>query len=100
MDLTGRLTPPKKTKTVPKNAQWLPGEGGGAWFYIQSEESHFRIQRFTPQGLMDCNRLFQLSESTVPFDTERDFEVNHISHCAKVRVTQSNKQFVFDFISE
>lgn len=100
MDLTGRLFPPKKTDSVPKTAQWLSGEGGGAWFYIQSEKSNFRIQRFTPQGNMDCDRVFQLAEASIPFDTQQGFEVHHISHCAKVKVTQSHNKFIFEFIQE
>jgi len=100
MDMTGRLTAPKKTGVTPAKAQWLSGEGGGAWFYIQSEKSNFRIQRFTPQGIMDCDRVFQLTEAASAFDTEQEFEVNHISHCAKVKVTQFQKKFVFEFIQE
>lgn len=100
MDLTGRLIPPKKTKQIPISARWLGGEGGGAWFYIEKEIEGFRIQRFTPQGIMDCDRIFQLAEYSNPFDPEKEFEVKHISHCAKVKVTQSHKNFVFEFIPE
>ena len=95
MDLIGRLIPPKKIDSVPKTAQWLPGEGGGAWFFIQKEESQFRIQRFTPQGIMDCDRVFQPSGNSSSFEPELKFEVKHISHCAKVQVSQAGKNFTF-----
>ena len=49
---------------------------------------------------MDCDRVFQLTEAASAFDTEQEFEVNHISHCAKVKVTQFQKKFVFEFIQE
>ena len=66
MDLIGRIFPPKKMGEVPDKAQWLSGEGGGAWFFVQKENLYYRIQRFTPAGKKDCDRLFSL-KSTADF---------------------------------
>lgn len=100
MDLEGRIVPPQKTELVPEKAQWLSGEGGGAWFCIQKEEPNYRIQRFTPEGILDCNRVFSLPKINEPFDENLPFEVAHISHCAVVRVIQQDKNFVFTVIEK
>ena len=63
MDLTGRLIAPEKIGKTPSEAQWLSGEGGGAWFYIQKEENNYRIKRYTPQGIVDCDRVFELKST-------------------------------------
>lgn len=99
MDLTGRIIPPKKTAEIPELAQWLTGEGGGAWFSIQKEKENYRIQRFTPQGIMDCNRIFGLKNKEV-FDENITFNMNHISHCALVRVNQNGVLFVFEYLPQ
>ena len=99
MDMTGRLIAPKKIGETPEKAQWLTGEGGGAWFYIQQEGEDFRIKRFTPEGLMDCNRIFSLKEGK-DFDVNSPFEMHHISHCAIVKVKQNGISFLFEWIEE
>lgn len=98
MDLIGRLIPPKKTGDVPSQSQWLTGEGGGAWFYIQPEGENFRIKRYTPEGELDCDRIFRLSSPSV-FKEEEPFEMQHISHCAIVRIKQHGIVFEFHYIT-
>lgn len=97
MDLTGRLIPPAKTDAIPVQAQWLTGEGGGAWFYIQKDNGNYRIKRYTPQGKLDCDRIFILKNSGEFYDSQF-FEVQHISHCAIVRVKQNGVLFVFEWV--
>ncbi|MDA9066911.1 hypothetical protein N8289_02580 [Flavobacteriales bacterium] len=99
MDLTGRLIAPEKIGKTPSEAQWLSGEGGGAWFYIQKEENNYRIKRYTPQGIVDCDRVFEL-KSTENFNENESFEVQHISHGALVRVKQKEVLFVFEWLGK
>ena len=99
MDLTGRLIPPKKVGEIPQKAPWLSGEGGGAWFFIQKEIKQYRIKRFTPQGTMDCNRLFTLQGHEI-FNDLVEFQMKHISHCALVRVEQNGKCFLFEYFEK
>ncbi len=99
MDMTGRLIAPEKIGETPEKAQWLTGEGGGAWFYIQQEGENYRIKRFTPEGIMDCDRVFFLKDSE-EFNENEPFEMQHISHCAVVRVIQNGVLFVFEWIVE
>lgn len=97
MDLTGRLIAPQKKGETPSQSQWLTGEGGGAWFYIKSEGLNFRIKRYTPEGELDCDRIFKLS-STSTFKEGEPFEMQHISHCAIVRIKQNGITFEFHYI--
>ncbi len=99
MDLTGRLIAPEKIGKTPSKAQWLTGEGGGAWFYIQKEGNNYRIKRFTPQEIIDCDRVFELKNSE-NFNENESFEMQHISHGAIVRVKQNGVLFVFKWIRE
>jgi hypothetical protein len=96
MDLTGRIIPPKKKGETPEKAQWLSGEGGGAWFYIVKKEKNYRIKRYTPEGIMDCDRIFKLTNSKA-FDENEAFEIHHISHGAIVRAMQKGVLFVFEW---
>jgi len=99
MDLTGRLIAPKKIGETPTEAQWLSGEGGGAWFHIQKEWNNYRIKRYTPQGIMDCDRIFEM-KNTESFNENESFEMQHISHCALVRVMQDRVFFEFKWVGK
>lgn len=99
MDMTGRLIAPKKIGETPQQAQWLTGEGGGAWFCIQKQNTNYRIKRYTPKGNQDCDRVFQLKNNE-DFDDSHSFEMQHISHCAEVRVLQKGMLFVFEWVGE
>ena len=97
--MTGRLIPPEKSGATPQKAQWLSGEGGGAWFYIRKSEKNFCIKRYTPEGIIDCDRLFNLRNSGT-FDEDKPFEIQHISHGAEVRVVQDSILYIFKWIQE
>lgn len=98
--MTGRLVAPTKMGEVPENAQWLSGEGGGAWFSIEKKTSCLRIKRYTPQGILDCDREFVSPANGNQFDENLPFEVQHISHCARVKVIQGKETFVFEVIEK
>ena len=97
--LIGTILPPTKPTSIPESAKWLSGQGGGTWFYIEatSHPTTFRIKRFTPEGKMDCDRLFKLAPSLPLFDIQQPFEFTHISHCCKCRIVQNNIIFVFNY---
>ena len=47
----------KKNINIPEKAQWLSGTvGSGSWFFISVENSKYRIQRFCPEGKLECDR--------------------------------------------
>ncbi len=100
--LIGTIYPPKKPMAIPENSQWLLGQGVGAWFSIEQiiKNNEYRIQRFTPNGSLDCDRVFEIEENGSVFDIEKRYEFVHISHCAKCRIKQNEIVFVFNYKEE
>lgn len=98
--LIGTLIPPAKPSTIPVSAKWLSGQGVGVWFYIEatSNSSVFRIKRFTPEGNLDCDRLFEIEKSNSTLNLNEDHEFTHISHCSKCRIIQNKTTFILNFI--
>ncbi|MDG1476034.1 MAG: hypothetical protein P8Q14_02710 [Vicingaceae bacterium] len=96
----GTLYPPEKPINIPVNVQWLLGQGAGVWFIIEmtSESGSYRIQRFSPNGDLDCDRIFEMEENGSIFDIEKAYEFVHVSHCAKCRIKQNETVFVFNYI--
>ena len=57
----------KKDINIPEKAQWLSGTvGSGSWFFISEEKNKYRIQRFSPEGKLECDRLF--TTDNISFD--------------------------------
>jgi hypothetical protein len=98
----GTVDAPEKPITIPANVQWLLGQGAGAWFSIEStkDENRFAIKRFTAEGNLDCNRVFEVEENGSIFDITKEYEFTHISHCAKCRIIQNEIVFVFNYKEE
>ena len=96
---TGALYPPKKTTSIPAQSQWLLGQGAGVWFCIEktSEHNKYRIQRFSPDGNLDCDRIFEIADNGSVFDIGKDYEFVHVSHCAKCRIKQNEIVFVLNY---
>ncbi len=94
----GTILPPEKPSNVLDNAQWLSGQGAGVWFSIESTDNvnEFLIQRFSPNGQLDCKRIFVCEQDG--FDTQQSYQFTHISHCAKCRIKQNNQLFVFNWL--
>jgi hypothetical protein len=90
----GRTIAPELPTNIPKEAKWLSGEGGGAWFCIKKNSSGYQISRYTPAGKKDCSRIFETTSKG--FDESSDYKILHISHCALVQVEQNNKRFIFN----
>ena len=96
----GTINPPEKPVTIPARSQWLLGQGAGVWFCVQKKigDRQYNIKRFSPEGHLDCDRIFELEENGSIFDMELAYEFMHVSHCAKCRIKQNNKVFVFKYI--
>jgi len=95
----GTINPPEIPETIPSNSQWLFGQGAGCWFNIEKsgEKNKYRIQRFTPNGELDCDRIFEIEENGSIFDIGFAYEFAHVSHCAKCRIIQNEIVFVFNY---
>lgn len=101
MPAIGTIHPPKQPSSIPTNSQWLLGQGAGVWFCIAktSEKKQFNIKRFTPNGKLDCDRIFEQEENGSVFDVNQPYQFVHISHCAKCRILQNNITFIFNYIN-
>jgi len=97
MKLTGTIKPPIKPLSIPAKAQWLGGQGIGGWFYLEPSlnTKEYRIARYSPEGNMECDRIFTLE--TEGFDYSMDFSFTYISHCGECNVIQNNSNFRFVF---
>ncbi|WP_117880773.1 DUF6695 family protein [Aureibaculum luteum] len=99
MGLIGTLIPPNLPKTIPENSKWLSGQGTGCWFSMETTtiSNTYRIVRYTPQGIVDCDRIFKLVENDSVFEIGQPYEFVHVSHCNKCRIQQNNQLFIFNY---
>lgn len=96
MKLTGTINPPTKPLSIPAESQWLGGQGTGGWFYLEPtpNSKEYRIARFSPEGVMECDRIFIL-DSDLEFKPLQNFSFTYISHCAECNVLQNDYKFRF-----
>lgn len=93
------LKAPPRHPSIPENAQWLSGEGAGSWFCIRYNNPHYRITRFSPEGLKECQNLFVLTGPSI-FDVQAPFQFVHLSHCNRARILQNNQVLNFKRIDD
>ena len=98
MSLKTTLLPPKLPINLPKTAQWLAGEGAGSWFVIEPKAIDFEIKRYSPEGNLECEGLFQY-ENQKEFNIEKDYQFTHLSRCKTVRIIQQNITFIFERVT-
>ena len=85
---------PKRNINIPKKAQWLSGTiGSGSWFFISAKKSQYRIQRFSPEGKLECDRLFTVDNNA--FDLHIDYQFTFLSHCKECTITQKEITYKF-----
>ena len=96
----GTINPPIKPTHIPQHVEWLLGQGAGTWFCIDKIATNFRIRRYTPEGELDCDRIFKMEENGIVFNIEQPYEFTHISHCSKCRIIQNETVFVFNYIEK
>jgi hypothetical protein len=85
------LPEPVRPFDLPVNAQWLAGTGAGSWFSLQPDaaDSVFRISRYSPEGIAECNRTFKVITGTL--NPDDSFKFIYPSHCALCTVLQYNQ---------
>ena len=84
----------KKNVNIPEKAQWLSGTvGSGSWFFISVEYSKYRIQRFCPEGKLECDRIFTVDNSD--FDLHIDYQFTFLSHCKECTIIQNEITYKF-----
>ena len=85
---------------IPDTSQWLAGQGAGSWFWMAETETEnrFQIKRFSPKGVLECDRVFTCNETG--FQYSKPFEFTYLSHCAFCTVIQNDSKFTFGFIKD
>jgi hypothetical protein len=53
------LPPPPKPAKVHETARWLSGEGAGSWFEIAFNNGSAYLNRYAPDGTIECSGIFQ-----------------------------------------
>jgi hypothetical protein len=84
----------KRNSNIPNKAQWLSGTvGSGSWFFISAEKRKYRIKRFSPEGKLECDRLFTTDNST--FDLHINYQFTFLSHCKECTIIQNKIIYKF-----
>lgn len=89
------LKSPIKPNTIPSESQWLSGEGAGSWFNIIPQGDKYLITRYSPEGKIECESLFELA-FTNTFNIKNPFEFTYLSHCQQVKIIQYDILFTFN----
>ena len=84
----------KRHINIPEKAQWLSGTvGSGSWFSITDEKNKYRIIRFSPEGKLECDRLFTVDN--IDFDLNIDYQFTFLSHCKECTIIQNEITYKF-----
>lgn len=86
------IIPPKN---ISKKAQLIEGVGASSWFTIIQEENLYRIERFSPEGELECSKLFEVNPNN--FDINDHYQFTYLSHCKECTITQNDQVFKFYF---
>jgi hypothetical protein len=95
-NLKSTLPEPVRPESLPIEAKWLAGEAG-SWFFIQKEKENYRIIRYSPQAVVECNSLFEI-KNEAKIDLSETYEFIHLSHCQCVNIEQNGKKIVLEAI--
>ena len=88
-----KLPKPNRPNHISPKSQWLSGIGSGSWFNISKKEKKYRIKRFSPEGNLECDRVFFLKKKG--FNIEEKFEFTYLSHCKECTIIQNNIEYKF-----
>jgi hypothetical protein len=78
---------------IPSDSQWLSGVGAGSWFTMETEQQEYRIKRFSPEGKLECDRLFTVDDNSFKIKTEYQF--TYLSHCKECTIIQNEITYKF-----
>jgi len=82
-----------KPVNIKETAQLIKGIGASSWFVIQSEGDLYRIERFSPEGELECSNIFSVEPET--FDINHEYEFTYISHCKECTILQNDRTYKF-----
>ena len=80
-------------KNISQKAQLIEGTGASSWFTISVEKDHYRIERFSLEGELECSRIFEVKPNI--FDINLAYKFTYISHCKQCTIIQNKLTFKF-----
>ena len=80
-------------KNISEKAQFIEGIGASSWFTIAIEKDLYRIERFSPEGELECSRLFEAKPNM--FDINSTYKFTYPSHCKECTIIQNKLIFKF-----
>jgi len=90
-DLGSVLPALERPSEVPVEAQWVSGETSGSWFHVVPMADHFVLNRYCPEGRMECStRLIALEKGFVLLP---DHRIVPLSTCSQLTIEQSDSQW-------
>lgn len=100
VEAKGLLVAPERPETIPEQAQWLGGVGAGSWFTLHHDATmgryQYRIQRFAPDGDIECDRIYFLEDDYL--DIDQAYQFSYLSHCELCTIIQGDHIFVLKAI--
>ncbi len=93
------LPQPGRHPGIPENAQWLSGEGAGSWFYFIPEQDFLRVNRYAPDGTLECRGIYQCPGIPLPLSW-KSARLDYPSNCREVILTLDGRRERFVRISE
>ncbi len=93
--LVATLPAPDRHRNVPKNAQWLSGEGAGSWFVFEVKGTLLNVTRYSPQGVIECSGLYENKDAIQRLKEQRSFVVSYPSNCKTVSLNVGGSEIRF-----
>jgi len=89
------LHQPDRNPKIPKNAQWLSGEGAGSWFVFEFQNNLLKVTRYSPGGVLECSGFYKNSNGHA-FEPESSFRITYPSNCKVVSLTNKETEIRFE----
>ncbi len=93
--LVSTLPAPERHFSIPKNAQWLSGEGAGSWFVFEFEGTLLKVTRYSPYGVIECTGLYENNDALKLLNENSTFSVSYPSNCKTVSLKVSGTEIRF-----
>ena len=89
------LHQPDRSPKIPKNAQWLSGEGAGSWFVFEFQNTLLKVTRYSPGGVIECTGLYK-NHNGHAVEPEGLFRITYPSNCKVVSLTNRDTEIRFE----
>lgn len=88
----------KLPPNIHKASQFIYGIGASSWFYIKQEKKHYRIERYSEDGELECSLIFRIK--TKGFNINKPYQFTYISNCKECTIIQQDINYKFEAIKD